>query len=534
MIDFTTHAIALRRRLWPLFSGKPLLGSIPEDATVPDVAWLRPDGQAPTAADWNLDSAGTVIATLFAEGTRAVLVFHAAPVPTDIVLPTLRPNHRWHRLFDSNPPEHDTPMVIAARSVTVFLEAPEHADEADHTGEAATAGTGGEPLEAAEPAELHRQAPGASDAEVNRLADLAGIDPIWWDVDGGFHQVPVETKRALLAAMRLPASTREECRDSQVRLTQARTPPFPPVLTVRAGEVIRLAVGEPRAAWVTLLREDGRLERFQAGDGGVVLPPQPLGRHRLIREDHADPVCHLTVAPDGCYLPAPLAAGDRRFGIATHLYTLRRHGDQGIGDFTTLARCAEGAARSGAAILGLNPMHALFPHDRSRASPYQPSDRRFLDPIYIDVSGFQVELTFAAYRRAGRLSRGLGPQEGCPPPRFDTSDEAGTAAIPGSRMVPEALRRFATFEAIARSTGHVRTGSNGLPNCATRTTPAWRGSRPNIETWCVSTPSCRPWRTNSLPPPPRLRKGRVVPGFLPRPGSRRRTRRGRGLVGQDT
>ena len=187
MIDFTTNAIALRRRLWPLFSGKPLLGSIPEDATVPDVAWLRPDGQAPTAADWNLDSAGTVIATLFAEGTRAVLVFHAAPVPTNIVLPTLRPNHRWHRLLDSNPPEHDTPMVIAARSVTVFLEAPEHADEADHTGEAATAGTGGEPLEAAEPAELHRQAPGASDAELDRLADLAGIDPIWWDVDGGFH-----------------------------------------------------------------------------------------------------------------------------------------------------------------------------------------------------------------------------------------------------------------------------------------------------------------------------------------------------------
>jgi glycogen debranching enzyme GlgX/4-alpha-glucanotransferase len=454
MIDFTTHAIALRRRLWPLFSGKPLLGSIPEDATVPDVAWLRPDGQAPTAADWNLDSAGTVIATLFAEGTRAVLVFHAAPVPTDIVLPTLRPNHRWHRLFDSNPPEHDTPMVIAARSVTVFLEAPEHADEADHTGEAATAGTGGEPLEAAEPAELHRQAPGASDAEVNRLADLAGIDPIWWDVDGGFHQVPVETKRALLAAMRLPASTREECRDSQVRLTQARTPPFPPVLTVRAGEVIRLAVGEPRAAWVTLLREDGRLERFQAGDGGVVLPPQPLGRHRLIREDHADPVCHLTVAPDGCYLPAPLAAGDRRFGIATHLYTLRRHGDQGIGDFTTLARCAEGAARSGAAILGLNPMHALFPHDRSRASPYQPSDRRFLDPIYIDVSGLPGGDESAAYPGPVDYPAVWDRKKAVLRRAFDTSDEAGTAAIPGSpESVPEALWRLATFEAIASVLG---------------------------------------------------------------------------------
>ncbi len=27
----------------------------------------------------------------------------------------------------------------------------------------------------------------------------------------------------------------------------------------------------------------------------------------------------------------------------------------------------------------------LFPGDRERASPYHPSDRRFLDPIYLDI-----------------------------------------------------------------------------------------------------------------------------------------------------
>ena len=48
-------------------------------------------------------------------------------------------------------------------------------------------------------------------------------------------------------------------------------------------------------------------------------------------------------------------------------------------------RSAAATARAGGSIVGINPLHALFPEDRERASPYHPSDRRFLDPIYIDV-----------------------------------------------------------------------------------------------------------------------------------------------------
>jgi glycogen operon protein len=39
-----------------------------------------------------------------------------------------------------------------------------------------------------------------------------------------------------------------------------------------------------------------------------------------------------------------------------------------------------------ASLIALNPLHMLFPGDRSRASPYHPSDRRFLDPLYLDVA----------------------------------------------------------------------------------------------------------------------------------------------------
>ncbi len=91
-------------------------------------------------------------------------------------------------------------------------------------------------------------------------------------------------------------------------------------------------------------------------------------------------------APDRCYLPPEVRGGARRFGLAAHLYSLRRRGDQGIGDFTTLSLLGEATARAGGSVVGINPLHALFAEDRERASPYHPSDRRFLDPIYIDVA----------------------------------------------------------------------------------------------------------------------------------------------------
>ena len=86
---------------------------------------------------------------------------------------------------------------------------------------------------------------------------------------------------------------------------------------------------------------------------------------------------------------SPKAALRKRFGVAAQLYALRRtdedHRDQGIGDFSTLALAGEKAGGAGAAYFGVSPLHMLFPHDRERASPYYPSDRRFLDPIFIDA-----------------------------------------------------------------------------------------------------------------------------------------------------
>jgi len=46
----------------------------------------------------------------------------------------------------------------------------------------------------------------ATDKEIAALAGAAGIQPDWYEVDGTHHRVSPETQRALLAAVRMPAT----------------------------------------------------------------------------------------------------------------------------------------------------------------------------------------------------------------------------------------------------------------------------------------------------------------------------------------
>jgi (1->4)-alpha-D-glucan 1-alpha-D-glucosylmutase len=83
-----------------------------------------------------------------------------------------------------------------------------------------------------------------------------------------------------------------------------------------------------------------------------------------------------------CHLPPP---GKRLFGPAIQLYALRSRRNWGIGDFTDLANVARLAASQGASFVGVNPLHELFVDRPGQASPYSPSTRLAMNPLYLDV-----------------------------------------------------------------------------------------------------------------------------------------------------
>jgi len=120
------------------------------------------------------------------------------------------------------------------------------------------------------------------------------------------------------------------------------------------------------------------------GEGPLAELPATLapGYYRLqgAREDVL-----LIVSPAQCWLPQALREGARWWGLSAQLYALRSEQNWGIGDFGDLRELIDLAAAQGAAFVGLNPLHALFAHQPEQATPYSPSSRLALNPLYIEV-----------------------------------------------------------------------------------------------------------------------------------------------------
>jgi len=460
LLAWTGRLLRIRGE-YAVLRGDRFLTGAPGDASLlHDVAWTDATGEVMTPAGWQATDGDTLVMTLaggeVGDATERVsMVLHRGPESRPVVLPPPRTGHDWHLLADSAADEgtdQDPPAPAAnAPSIPTVMADPGaghdggnggdgHDDSDGHNG-----GDGGnsersvagpiitEPFVTAASrsvlvlVEQPRQPGGRSAADpalLERLAHAAGIAPAWWDVDGKRTSVSADTRRALLAAMRLPAATAGEARDTLRRLSDERDRRAVPLAVVARGDgpaIVPLGV-EPglgrRPLWLTIEREDGETERVRVGaeDGAlaafngvdgmpaqtwrVALPALPEGRHRLWRDDAPELVCHLAVVPRRCHLPDAIARGSRRFGISAQLYSLRRAGDQGIGDFTTLGMFAAAAGRQRAATIGINPLHMLFPDQRERASPYHPSDRRFLDPIYLDVADAGADADPAATRAA--------------------------------------------------------------------------------------------------------------------------------------
>lgn len=438
--------LALRRAHPALHDDAFLTGAPAPGDVTPDAIWLRPDGAAMTGEDWS--QARALIVALHAKDDRVLVALNPTHEAMTLTPPAPRGGFVWARAFDSSGETHALD-ALPARSVVLLAETP----DVDHG-----------------------RRVGVDDATVDRLAQAAGVAPVWHEISGERHVVSPQTKRAVLAALGLDATTANAAGDALRRLAdEFDRRPLPYALTGRAGQPIRLRVPGARPPRLTATREGEAKPiaplscegaRWHARDGRMVegllltLPPQAEGEWELTRDDAASRAALLVTAP--CRLPQASRLG----GLAAQLYSLRREGDRGVGDFTTLAQLMEGAGRAGLDVVGVNPLHALFSQEPERASPYSPSDRRRLDPLYVDLAklgadfGLDLRLDDIASTRhvdypllRAECRAGFARAFAALRDRLTSDDTLGCRHRAFVLQGGEALSRFALHQALARELG---------------------------------------------------------------------------------
>lgn len=185
-----------------------------------------------------------------------------------------------------------------------------------------------------------------------------GVDLNYEDALGQWHEIDAETVSAILSAM----GAADGARRPEENLA---------VVVIRAGESLRL----PSPASIFL--ESG--ERRETAED---LPSDlPTGYHEILFRDRPEKI-RLIVSPRRCYLPVDLKA----WGWAVQLYAARSRNSWGIGDLSDLDQLARWSKEElGAGMMLLNPLSSATPVHPQQSSPYFPTSRIFLNPLWLCI-----------------------------------------------------------------------------------------------------------------------------------------------------
>jgi 4-alpha-glucanotransferase len=248
-------------------------------------------------------------------------------------------------------------------------------------------------------------------ALLERLAKLRGIGEAYHNYRGELEHFSLETKVGILQAMGCPTEDAAQIAEEVSRTEVMRLRKFLPAVATahspRMGFDINVTAREFGATivWQILLEDGARLDgatstadcaevwRGEVAGSWItrrrfeIAVDLPAGYHELEAKvsGGATQRCLLIISPPKCFEPAAIVAGQKLWGIAVQLYTLRSRQNWGIGDFRDLETLIRWAGALGAGFVGLNPLHALAPADPDRSSPYSASSRHFLNVLYISV-----------------------------------------------------------------------------------------------------------------------------------------------------
>lgn len=214
---------------------------------------------------------------------------------------------------------------------------------------------------------------------LEQQAVKAGIDLGYHDINGIYHATKPEVLESIVAVLDkskpdsdglyLNTMVAHENGEESLQMPSEFYGAETVVLSDEADECQSLTLypGDNDTLWIKLPR---------LACGYYTLSAETGGRCRLVR---------LIVAPESVYQPKLLANGGRMNGLTMHLYSLRSERNWGIGDFTDLLNLMKYAAENKLDFVGINPLHALFTSKPAFASPYSPSSREWLNPIYLDI-----------------------------------------------------------------------------------------------------------------------------------------------------
>lgn len=282
---------------------------------------------------------------------------------------------------------------------------------------------------------------------LQELAQAAGLQIDWEDALGRPQRVSDPSLAKVLHALGLPAESEKQIAESRARLDEVETSCSFASADVDEPLVLPAGCGKPGPA--ELWFEDGSRRTVSLTDvpDGLQVPAcDTPGYHDLILDRHR---IRLAIAPKRGFTISDAAPGRRVWGSSVQIPALRDERDTSYGDFTSLAAAARAFATRGADALAISPVHALFPADPTRYSPYAPSSRLFLNVLLADpgltgsslsetAGGELIEWEQAIPRRLLALRRA-----------WDGASEQVRRAVEAYRReCGEELERHATFDAL--------------------------------------------------------------------------------------
>lgn len=249
--------------------------------------------------------------------------------------------------------------------------------------------------------------------DLERLFYWRGIESKYENGRGELIGIPIENRLNLLKAMGVNVNSKESIRLEAHRLDVEPWKHWFPKLQVTPTsddcyfEInLRPEDKEDKLSW-RLSDEEGNYLRsgsFHYDDlnetAGFTFKESRFSRRKVfvghlrpnyytlnVLSDKRSETTKLAVFPERAYQPECLESADsqvRPWGAVVQLSTLTTSRNWGVGDFTDLRELIERLAKKGADLVALDPLHVLSPQFESFSSSYRPSDRRFINPLYID------------------------------------------------------------------------------------------------------------------------------------------------------